>query len=243
MIFDEVLQDAAARAAETPIYAGPKGPEANLTASIRVALDALGHHSLSSEIRYEIPGWTRPPGGVDLVADLADGTRVLMEMKKGKPDEALWDALKLGDIAEMDTAPVLAGAYLVYDGDAGDWAPTRDGARLFTECPRVWDARELIEAWPNAWLWLLKGGNGIRPREGIGAIRIEPVTTDRLKRYPDRTLRIVKVAPVQGVPPQHYDRDGWPSGYEPPAGMRSAIQRADGQSTHRSSNGPTPTTR
>ena len=37
-----------------------------------------------------------------------------MEMKVDRPDESLWDAIKLADIAAIEPSPPIAGAYLVY---------------------------------------------------------------------------------------------------------------------------------
>lgn len=64
-----------------------------------------------------LPGWTRPPGGVDVAADLADGTgRLAIETKVGKPEVSIWDAIKLADIQVFEPR-----------GRAGYWCPTPTG--------------------------------------------------------------------------------------------------------------------
>jgi hypothetical protein len=98
-----------------------------------------------------------------VVADFADGSgRLLGEAKVDKPDEALWDALKLADISRI--VPGIHGAYLIYAAKEQRWTPGIDGAALFlTGSTRAWGAREMIERWPRAWAGLLRGGRGIRP--------------------------------------------------------------------------------
>jgi hypothetical protein len=78
-----------------------KRREAALVAAFRDVLGSLPDiASAGREARYRnLPGWTRPPGGVDVFADLSDGAgRLLCELKVDKSQEALWDALKLADI-------------------------------------------------------------------------------------------------------------------------------------------------
>ena len=72
---------------------------------------------MPNEPRYALRGWTRRPGGMDLAFDWGP-RRAPLECKVDKPDEALWDALKLADIlCEYD----VEAAYLLYDATDVIW--------------------------------------------------------------------------------------------------------------------------
>lgn len=106
------------RAAQDLHYQSGERPEAVLVRAVRRALAQDGHMRLvDGEPRYALPGWTRPPGGVDVAADLADGTgRLAIETKVGKPEVSIWDAIKLADIQVFEPRV-----------RAGYWCPTPTG--------------------------------------------------------------------------------------------------------------------
>jgi hypothetical protein len=214
----EILVSALALAANRRAYSPAARPEAHLVAVVR---DALGDATavVAGEPRYELPGWTRRPGGVDLAFDYA-GRRVLVECKVDKPDEALWDALKLADILREHD---IAAAYLLYDATDVIWRK-HPVAPLFTEPKRRWTVRDLIARWPKAWGDLLYGGRGIRPRESTAAFDGEPAATVALT--PARTARLLRIKPAPSRQRQHFDHDGWPIGYEPPGNLRIASRYA-----------------
>jgi hypothetical protein len=228
--FDRVLLRAADDVARQPFYdAESGGPEQRLVHAFRSALDSDEEVlNLRSEAKYALLTWTRPPGGVDLAADLVDGTRALMEMKKDKPDEATWDVLKLLDIlAQGKNSPPVAAAYLVYDATDRIWS-TEDGAGLFTPPGQPWSARELIERWPNAWSHLLKGGYGIRPESCESAFLVKLILAFRLDAYPQRELRVIKVQARQDSWREELDQDGWPIGYRVPGRLRERGREGGG---------------
>jgi hypothetical protein len=220
---DNVITNAVHDAIETGIGLSGRRPEAALVRAIADVLDARQDVSVTREVRYRnVPGWTRPPGGVDLTLDGVAAGRVLMEMKVDKPEEALWDALKLGDILSVES---LTSAYLVYAGSECSWHEDVEGADLFLN-PGVWRVLDLIERWPRAWAGLLEGGRGMRPRRGIGAITIARVCWINVGHEPGYSVRVVRVAPVMDTPPQEYDDDGWPVDFTPPRGLRLRVRRA-----------------
>jgi hypothetical protein len=121
-------------------------PEASLVSAIADA-DSLRKRraSVVHEARYrKLSGWTRQPGGVDLALDGVAAGRVFMEMKVGKPEEALWDALKLGDILSVEED---ANAYLIYAGTLRGWRDEVAGADLLLT-GETWRALDLIVRWP-----------------------------------------------------------------------------------------------
>jgi hypothetical protein len=198
------------------------GPEAALVGAIANA-DSLRKRrsSVAREVRYQkLRGWTRQPGGVDLALDGVAAGRVFIEMKVDKPQEALWDALKLCDILNAEDAM----AYLIYAGTARTWRKEVEGADLFLT-GGMWRTLDLIARWPGAWATLLEGGKGIRPCRGVGAITITPVGWIVMRDAPGHSVQIARVAPVVDAPPQEYDHDGWPVGFKPPRGLRSRVRR------------------
>ncbi len=203
-------------------------PEAALVGAIRRGLDHVGEVRVHpSEVRYrELTGWTRPPGGVDIVADLLDGAgRLLMEAKVDKPYEAPWDALKLADICRL--VPNIGAAYLVYACRAQVWSSATDASELFLgDTERSWSAREMVERWPRAWAGLIVGGRGIRPRRTNAQITLAPVCATQLP-IDSFCVRVVRVAPVPSLGEQEFDEDGWPIGYEPPNGIRAEVRAAE----------------
>jgi hypothetical protein len=201
-------------------------PEAALVGAIADALATRQYASVAREVRYRnLPAWTRPPGGVDLALDMVATGRVLMEMKVDKPAEALWDALKLGDILSTND---LAAAYLIYAGTERTWHEAVEGADMFLN-GGMWRTRDLIERWPQAWAGLLEGGRGIRPRRGVGAITVTPVCWINMSDEAGHSVQVARVAPVTDAPAQEYDDDGWPIDFTPSRGqclhMRKAAAR------------------
>jgi hypothetical protein len=233
---DHLIVAAVKRAAKEPFYGGPQSPEANLVAALRRGLaQAPRATPLPSEESYDLDGWTRLPGipgktfpgGVDLVADLDAGGRILIEAKRDKPWEALWDAIKLADIIESRPSSPIVAAYLIYDGTEKVWRPTTEVAELFLRPVRDWRVLELIAEWPNAWLRLLGGGRGIRPRDTVMGINFRAPFDMALGAYQGRVLRVLRVIPQPAQLPQHFDPDGWPIDYDPPSGLREAGRAAD----------------
>jgi hypothetical protein len=220
---DNLVTNAVHDAIETMALSGRR-PEASLVSAIADA-DSLRKRraSVVHEVRYrKLSGWTRQPGGVDLALDGVAAGRVFMEMKVGKPEEALWDALKLGDILSVEEH---ATAYLIYAGTAHAWCDEVAGADLFLT-GGTWRALDLIARWPQAWADLLVGGRGIRPRRGVGAIEITPVNWINTRDALGYSVQVARVARVTEALPQEYDDDGWPVGFTPPHGLRSRVRRA-----------------
>src|SRR4051812_41389511 len=193
-------------------YAPAARPEAHLVAVVRASLrDSVT--VVAGEPRYQLHGWTRRPGGVDLAFDRG-ARRVLIECKVDKPDEALWDALKLADILCQHDAEA---AYLLYDASDAIWC-NHPVAPLFTGTARRWHFCDLIARWPKAWGDLLYGGRGIRPRESVAEVNVEPTASVALTT--GRTARLMRITPVPSDHHQQFDDDGWPVGYEPPGNLR-----------------------
>jgi len=219
---DNVITNAVHDAVAASMDLSGRRPEAALVRAIADA-DSLRRRraSIAREARYQkLPGWTRQPGGVDLALDGVAAGRVLIEMKVDKPQEALWDALKLCDILSVEDR---ATAYLIYAGTARTWREEVEGADLFLT-GGVWRALDLINRWPSVWASLLEGGRGIRPRRGVGAIAITPVSWIGMHDTPEHSVQIARVAPVIDAPPQEYDNDGWPIGFTPPRSLRSRVR-------------------
>ena len=221
---DDLVRDAALYAASRQVFGCGKRPEACLVMAIRRGIeDETSLTPLPTEQRYELAGWH--PGGVDLSVDLPDDQgRVSMEMKFDHPDEAIWDAIKLADIAASNPASPIAASYLIYVAEADIWKD-EPVTKLFAD-RKDWGGRA-IERWPSAWLGLLKGGRGLRPTRTVSQLRVTPLPMERLAVHPDYWIRILRVEPSYEAIDQEYDRDGWPMGYEPPPGMREEGRRAD----------------
>ena len=222
---DNAIANAIEDAVAGGIGASGTRPEVALVGALADALSRRQDASVLREVRYrDLPGWTRPPGGVDLALDGLVPGRVLIEMKVNKPDEALWDALKLADI--LATQRDLAAAYLVYAGTERTWREEVEGADLFLR-GGMWRARDLAGRWPRAWAGVLQGGRGVRPCRGVGAITLTPVGWVGVAGEPGHSVRAVRVAPVLDVAPQQYDDDGWPVEFDPPGDLRAHVRRAE----------------
>jgi hypothetical protein len=221
-VSDALVDDIVRRAASTRIYSGPSHLEAHLVDAVRRAFREDGQAAPSvAEPRYELRGWTRSPGGVDLLASPCDGSgTVLMEMKVGKPDEGLWDAVKLADI--LTHTPSAVAAYLIYGGSSARWVAKTPVAALFLNPPACAAVRELIARWPAAWGDLLFGGKGIRPQTSTATLAFSLVGSHKARHHPGHQIKVLRVQP-SGDDRETYDADGWPTGYEPPEGLRAKV--------------------
>ena len=220
---DNLITNAVHDAIAAPMDLSRRRPESVLVGSIADA-DSLRRRRVpvTRAVRYKkLSGWTRQPGGVDLALNEMAAGRVLIEMKVDKPHEALWDALKLCDILGAED---LTTAYLIYTGTERTWREEVDGADLFLT-GGMWRTLDLITRWPRSWASLLEGGKGIRPRRGVGAITITPVSWIVMNDAQGHSVQIARVAPVVDASPQEYDDDGWPLGLTPPRGLRSRVRR------------------
>src|SRR5690242_14659956 len=112
---DDIVALAVHSAARRLEYRPGARPEGRLVTATRTALAADPRVRLIDGTPvYKLPHWTRPPGGVDIVFELADGTgRAGCEMKVGKPDESIWDAIKLADVQAYE--PRVRAGYLISD--------------------------------------------------------------------------------------------------------------------------------
>lgn len=219
---DDLIVRAVTAAAASPVYVRQARPEAQLVHAIAIAMWHAGVRDMEFEKVFPLLGWSRPPGGVDLMGTSESGETFACEMKVGKPDESLWDAIKLADIQELD--PQVRAGYLISDAL---WGQGADGTGLFDE-PRARDVvcREAISAWPAAWDWALEGAKGIRPHTSVGAIHVAPLADIAMTAHPGRRLVAVRVTPVQGAPAQRYRGNGWPvelPDYVRPAGGRRGL--------------------
>jgi hypothetical protein len=161
-----------------------------------------------------------------------------MEMKVGKPDESIWDAIKLADVQAY--APTVRAGYLISDAKWNDGA---EGSSLFVRLPtRTKSCRELIAESPAAWAGTMVGGNGIRPRTSVGAVELTWVWQAALARHPGRRLIAVRVRPDSAACRETYDAEGFPVGYEPTAGLRAKVRRADEHLAHAATGTPEPGT-
>jgi hypothetical protein len=207
--YDGDVRRAAADAARVDIHKVPgKKPERALVEAFRDGLAAAG---ALTDLRFEQPcdllNWSTPPGGIDLVADAGGGRRLDFEMKVDKPDEVIWDAIKLADVNASARRKV-AGSYLVL------WATTRswvvgEASALF-DMPRTWGVREMIETWPRAWDRLRSGGRGKVPLVTVAEIAFEPVAeVTANSEFYDASIKVVRLSPT-GPGRLAFDQEGWP---------------------------------
>lgn len=225
ILFDGIVSRSLERAARELVYIPGERPETLLGAALR---RGFAHDSrvrvVAGTPKFPLPNWTRPPGGVDLVVDLEDETgRLGIELKVGKPDESLWDAIKLADVQVFE--PQLRAGYLVSDAN---WADDGEGSELFLQLPaRTRSCRDLISESPADWAGTMIGGRGIRPCTSVGAVELKWIAEASLARQPGRRLVAVRVLPDRAAPRETYDALGFPIGYEPPGALRAKIRLAD----------------
>ena len=162
-----------------------------------------------------LKNWTSPPGGIDLVADIGIPQTLYFEMKVDKPDETIWDAIKLADLQAVGKCHGIYGAYLVTWATEASWK-RKDGSPLF-DSTRNWGVEEMISEWPKAWNKLREGGNGKFPRHTVAEIGFEPVGEARRavsSRY-EASIKVARVWPAS-LKPQKFDSEGWPLGIKVP---------------------------
>jgi hypothetical protein len=170
----------------------------------------MGVHSLDvprMECRFPLRNWTRPPGGVDLSVRSRDGSiSLLIEAKVEKPDEAIWDIIKLADICMLDRS--VTDAYLAYAASTSVWTRADGRSPLLSGQERSWTVREMIKDANADWAWLLKAGRGIRPVASVGKVRLTGIGVYPL-RDAAQELRLIKVHP-EGRTKQQFDDTGEP---------------------------------
>lgn len=220
---DSILLAAAKRASANAIFEDGIKREARLVQALCEAM--MKDRSLDvprTECRFPLSNWTRAPGGVDLSVRARDGkTSLLVETKVGKPEEAIWDIIKLADICVLDKS--VTDVYLAYAADKKAWAKADKRTALLAAVDRSWDVRGMIEhneGSESDWRWLLKGGKGIRPEISISRVRLTRVGTCAMADL-DHELRLIKVRPV-GRGKQHFDDEGHPTSLAKPQGVRRA---------------------
>ncbi|MFA9269956.1 MAG: hypothetical protein ACEQSX_04245 [Baekduiaceae bacterium] len=168
--------------------------------------------------------WTRPPGPVGLVGTV-EGGRGAAELKICKPEELMWDLVKLADHAGAAGA-AFAFAAICVQAEPSDLTQgpglLLTGALSGVQRPRDW-----IEQWPNDWQWLMCGGRGIRPTSLPRRVVLgEPTVIG------DGSGTHVRVVPIAGTgleePRDELDPWGWPAGIGPrPDGWRNKVTAAE----------------
>lgn len=173
--------------------------------------------------------WTRPPGRFDLVWSV-DGQRAAAELKIRKPDELIWDVVKLADQAGFDDAPFAYAAICVQVEPSDLTRPS--GPLLTGECAGEQRPFDWISRWPKDWHWLMRGGRGIRPRSLPGRVVLgEPVV---IGDHGGTHWQIVSVAgTATGGERDALDAWGWPvelglrpDGWRPPVEAEETVGRA-----------------
>lgn len=187
---------------------------------------------LNSEGRLQCQGsgWTRAPGGIDVVSirSTGDGVRALgVECKIGKPDELLWDAIKLGQ--RCDEKPwdhgLEAAALVVEFRDAELHDPWV--VRWFDVAVAEVDTVEAIRRWPEAWYSLMCGGRGVRPTSLPRRLRLGPGGQVRHAGGGSALCwRLVTADPVAHVDRVAVDAHGWPPQVAIPDEWRRKIDQA-----------------
>jgi hypothetical protein len=166
--------------------------------------------------------WTRAPGGIDVVATRGSGGQEYalgVECKISKPDELLWDAIKLGQRCGDNPWKhgLEAGALVVEVKSFDELRATSWFDRSVTEV----DVVEVIAQWPGAWYGLMCGGRGIRPTSlpqtltlgAGGAVRHPSVRSALCWRLVATTSAVDDddrvVVDAHGWPPQVLISDEW----------------------------------
>src|SRR4051794_16987275 len=181
-----------------------RGPE-------RQMMDDLGTYltlqdvisDVAWESSHQIQTWTRPPGAVDMVAFMANGTRLVFEGKIDDPGQQIWDALKIAEIGAR-TGDL---GYLVCAASDRVWRSGSAAIALFRETEVEIAVAGLISRYPKDWAALLVGGKGIRPLSTCTSLTTtavgEPVP---MPDYGGRSLRVVRVQVVDAER-QSFDDD------------------------------------
>lgn len=199
--------------------------EASPTGGVTKALDTEGR------LQDQASQWTRSPGGIDVVSirSAGDGARALgVECKVGKPDEVLWDAIKLGQ--RCDEEPWnrgLEAAALVVEFTDKELCERR-AVRWFDAAVTQVDTIEAIERWPEAWYGVLCGGRGIRPTSLPRTLKLG---SGGHVRHPGGgsalCWRLVRASPVGAdINRIGVDTHGWPPQVSVPDEWRRQIDSA-----------------
>jgi hypothetical protein len=206
----DAVRAATARAGRVDIHrvAGKK-PERALVAAFRDGLNSTWHIAdLVLEQPCELTNWSTPPGGIDLVVNLDDGRRLDFEMKVDKPDEVIWDAIKLADVNAGRRCNGIAGSYLVLWATSRSWV-VGEASSLF-DMPRTWGVKEMIETWPKAWNGVRVGGRGKIPRTTVAEIGFEPIAEVKaVSELYDASIKVVRLWPST-TETLDFDAEGWP---------------------------------
>lgn len=180
----------------------------SLTLRMREApdLEAVHAEPLHGDLTWD---WTRPPGRIDLVWQIA-GERGAAELKLRKPEELTWDLMKLAEHTGTDRE--FAFAALLVQVEPTDLTKM-SGALLSGEHTGIEHPVDWIRRWPSSWRWLMCGGRGIRPRTLMHGVELsEPIVIGD----PTRTHWII--LPVKGASDDRDDLDEW--GWPPSLGDR-----------------------
>jgi hypothetical protein len=170
------------------------------------------------------PYWTRRPGPIDLVWDLDTSSCGAVELKIRKPDELIWDLIKVAEHTAGDER-AFGFAAICVQIELSDFA-LEGGALVAGEQSRVQNPLAWIERWRQAWLKLMCGGRGIRPTSVPSALRLgAPLLVGR----PDAAhWRIVPVVAADHGVREPLDEWGWPSALgSRPDGWDAAVHAAD----------------
>jgi hypothetical protein len=221
------LRDAVARVVREHAPAGP-GRELVLHGRLREALARVSPLAVSDgEGRLDDHGrgWTRPPGGIDLLATSADADGPFAlgaEVKIGKLDELLWDAIKIGQRRGARWPGGLALSALIVELQPGDLEHPL-APRWFDETLREVDVTAAIRGWPKAWYGLMCGGRGIRPTSLPRTVRLGVGSTHR---YADGTLLCWRTIDADRIDGERVavDQHGFPAGIEIPETWRQQIE-------------------
>ena len=174
-------------------------------------------------------GWTRAPGGIDVLAETQAGRRrtaLGVEVKIRKLDELLWDAVKIAQRRGEQCWPhALAAAALVVELRASDLSNSLSVSWFDTATAEV-DVNRAIRRWPKAWYDLMCGGRGIRPTSLPNRIRLE---AGGRRSYADGTLlcwRLLEADHVDAPDRTPVDAHGFPHNLRYPDEWRRQIERA-----------------
>jgi hypothetical protein len=172
----------------------------------------------------------RAPGGIDVVAIRLSGQqeRALgVECKVGKPDELLWDAIKLAQ--RCDENPWnrgLEAAAIVAELTQDELAGQRSVAWFGPSVTKI-DTVQAIARWPEAWYGLMCGGRGIRPTSLPPTLIVGPGgSVPHAGGRSGLCWSLLGAEPVSDDSRVTVDEHGWPAGIVVPDGWRRQIDRA-----------------
>jgi hypothetical protein len=206
----------------------PGGPEPELARCLAVPLEAEFAAPVTDEGRsskFDYPGWSPPPLGIDLVVwNEAREPRVVFELKVEAVSQVLYDVFKL--MSQLEHRSVEAG-YLVVAARRETWARRGECVELFEGPegePWHFDVLDLFARNEHAWCdlrgWKDVGkrksvGCPTRVRETVDATAVVTALADD-RRYELRATRIEGLgAPIE------FEGD-WPRGFTPQIGIPPA---------------------